>query len=63
MASLIPVGNLLGAFFLGVVFSSMCEATLNIMSEIDETEADCTALHAFKATLTFPGIARMIKLF
>ncbi len=43
MPSLVPVDNLLGAFFLGVIFSAMCEATLNILSEIDETEADFTA--------------------
>jgi hypothetical protein len=44
MPSLIPVDNLLGVFFLGIVLSSMCEAALNILSdsEIDETEADCT---------------------
>ena len=44
MPSLIPLDNLLGAFFLGVVLSSMCEAASDFfLPEIDETEAGCTA--------------------
>jgi hypothetical protein len=39
MPSLIPVDNVLGAFFLGVVLSSMYEATLNVYLETDPTEA------------------------
>ena len=46
MPSSIPVDNVLGAFFIGVVLSSMCEAivsTLNLLPEIDEMEPDYTA--------------------
>jgi hypothetical protein len=43
MPSLLPVDNSLGALLIGVVFSSMCEANLNILTEIDETEPDCMA--------------------
>jgi hypothetical protein len=46
MPSLIPVDNFLGAFFIGVVLSSVCEATiatLNLFPETDEMEADYTA--------------------
>jgi len=43
MPSLIPVDNILGAFLIGVVFSSMYEATVNVLPEIDETDAGCMA--------------------
>jgi hypothetical protein len=43
MPSLIPVDNFLGAFFIGVVLSSMCEAivaTLNLFLETDTDEME-----------------------
>ena len=46
MPSLIPVDNVLGAFFIGVVLSSMCEAfiaALNLLPKIDEIKPDYTA--------------------
>jgi Kef-type K+ transport system membrane component KefB len=43
MPSSIPVDNVLGAFFIGVVLSSMCEATVNLLPKIDEMESDYMA--------------------
>jgi len=47
MPSLIPVDNLLGAFFIGVVLSSMCEATVVILNFLPadkmESRVDYTA--------------------
>jgi len=33
----------LGAILIGVIFSSMYEATVNVLPEIDQTNAGCMA--------------------
>ena len=58
--SLVPIKNLLGPFFIGVVVSSMCEATLNVFPEIDKMEADYMVWHVYNSTCTFLGTVRVI---
>ena len=56
MPSLTPVDNVLGAFFIGVVLSSMCEATvvaLNFLPEIDEIESRLYGVTCLQVYLYF----------